>query len=45
MAERHSIRVLITKPGLDGHDKGVKVVAHALRDAGCEVICAGLHVR
>ena len=43
MAERHPIRVLIAKPGLDGHDKGAKVVAHALRDAGCEVIYTGLH--
>ncbi len=37
------IRVLIAKPGLDGHDKGAKVVARALRDAGCEVIYTGLH--
>jgi methylmalonyl-CoA mutase C-terminal domain/subunit len=37
------VRVLIAKPGLDGHDKGAKVVAHALRDAGCEVIYTGLH--
>ena len=37
------IRVLIAKPGLDGHDRGVKVVARALRDAGCEVIYTGLH--
>lgn len=37
------IRVLVAKPGLDGHDKGAKVVAHALRDAGCEVIYTGLH--
>lgn len=36
-------RVLIAKPGLDGHDRGAKVVAHALRDAGCEVIYTGLH--
>jgi methylmalonyl-CoA mutase C-terminal domain/subunit len=37
------IRVLIAKPGLDGHDRGAKVVALALRDAGCEVIYTGLH--
>ncbi len=37
------IRVLVSKPGLDGHDRGVKVVARALRDAGMEVIYTGLH--
>ncbi|MFH0825138.1 MAG: cobalamin-dependent protein, partial [Pseudomonadota bacterium] len=37
------IRVLIAKPGLDGHDRGAKVVALALRDAGMEVIYSGLH--
>lgn len=37
------IRVLIAKPGLDGHDRGVKVVARAFRDAGMEVIYTGLH--
>jgi len=37
------IRVLIAKPGLDGHDRGAKVVARALRDAGMEVIYTGLH--
>ena len=37
-----TIRVLITKPGLDGHDRGAKVIAHALRDAGMEVIYSGL---
>ncbi|MFW9777957.1 MAG: cobalamin B12-binding domain-containing protein [Candidatus Heimdallarchaeota archaeon] len=37
------IRVLLAKPGLDGHDRGVKVVARALRDAGMEVIYTGLH--
>jgi len=36
-------RVLLAKPGLDGHDRGVKVVARALRDAGMEVIYLGLH--
>jgi methylmalonyl-CoA mutase C-terminal domain/subunit len=38
-----NIRVLIAKPGLDGHDRGAKVVARALRDAGMEVIYTGLH--
>jgi isobutyryl-CoA mutase small subunit len=38
-----SIRVVIAKPGLDGHDRGAKVVARALRDAGVEVIYTGLH--
>ena len=37
------IRILVAKPGLDGHDRGVKVVARALRDAGIEVIYTGLH--
>ncbi|MFY1635993.1 cobalamin B12-binding domain-containing protein [Solwaraspora sp. WMMB335] len=37
------IRVVVAKPGLDGHDRGVKVVARALRDAGIEVIYTGLH--
>lgn len=38
-----SIRVLIAKPGLDGHDRGAKIVARALRDGGCEVVYTGLH--
>ncbi len=42
MSER-KIRVLVAKPGLDGHDRGAKVVAAALRDAGMEVIYTGLH--
>ncbi|HVY46364.1 MAG TPA: cobalamin B12-binding domain-containing protein [Minicystis sp.] len=42
MAER-KIRVLVAKPGLDGHDRGAKVVARALRDAGFEVVYTGLH--
>ncbi len=42
MGER-KIRVLLAKPGLDGHDRGAKVVAHALREAGMEVIYTGLH--
>ncbi len=37
------IRVLIAKPGLDGHDRGAKIVARALRDSGMEVIYTGLH--
>jgi len=40
---KRKIRVLIAKPGLDGHDRGAKVVARALRDAGMEVIYTGLH--
>lgn len=43
MAESSRIRVLIAKPGLDGHDRGAKVIARALRDAGFEVIYTGLH--
>ena len=42
MAER-TIRVVVAKPGLDGHDRGAKIVARALRDAGFEVIYTGLH--
>ncbi|MEX2584716.1 MAG: cobalamin B12-binding domain-containing protein [Gemmatimonadota bacterium] len=42
MVER-KIRVLVAKPGLDGHDRGAKVIASALRDAGMEVIYTGLH--
>ena len=38
-----ALRILLAKPGLDGHDRGIKVVARALRDAGCEVIYTGLH--
>ena len=41
-SSRH-IRILVAKPGLDGHDRGAKVVARALRDAGMEVIYTGLH--
>lgn len=37
------VRILLAKPGLDGHDRGIKVVARALRDAGFEVIYTGLH--
>lgn len=43
MASERKIRILIAKPGLDGHDRGAKVVARALRDAGFEVIYTGLH--
>ena len=42
MAEEHKIRVLVAKPGLDGHDRGAKVVARALRDAGMEIIYTGI---
>jgi methylmalonyl-CoA mutase, C-terminal domain len=43
MAAERKIRVLLAKPGLDGHDRGAKVVAHALKEAGMEVIYTGLH--
>src|SRR6204780_1101536 len=42
MAAEQKIRVLVAKPGLDGHDRGAKVIARALRDAGMEVIYTGL---
>lgn len=42
MTER-KVRILVAKPGLDGHDRGAKVVARALRDAGFEVVYTGLH--
>ena len=42
-AHSRPIRVLVAKPGLDGHDRGAKVVAAALRDAGMEVVYTGLH--
>ena len=42
MTER-TVRVVVAKPGLDGHDRGAKIVARALRDAGFEVIYTGLH--
>ena len=42
MSEERKIRVIVAKPGLDGHDRGAKVVARALRDAGMEVIYTGL---
>jgi methylmalonyl-CoA mutase C-terminal domain/subunit len=43
MSANRKIRVLVAKPGLDGHDRGAKVIARALRDAGFEVIYTGLH--
>ena len=42
MSER-TVRIVVAKPGLDGHDRGAKIVARALRDAGFEVIYTGLH--
>jgi methylmalonyl-CoA mutase C-terminal domain/subunit len=42
-SDEKRIRVVIAKPGLDGHDTGAKVVSHALKDAGMEVIYTGLH--
>jgi methylmalonyl-CoA mutase C-terminal domain/subunit len=42
MSSRRTIRVLIAKPGLDGHDKGAKIVARGLKDAGMEVIYTGI---
>ncbi len=43
MDEGRKIRVVVAKPGLDGHDRGAKIIARALRDAGMEVIYTGLH--
>lgn len=43
MEYKKKIRVLVAKPGLDGHDRGAKVIALALRDAGMEVLYSGLH--
>ena len=43
MSDHRRIRVLVAKPGLDGHDRGAKVIASAFRDAGFEVIYTGLH--
>ena len=43
MNEKKSLRVMVAKPGLDGHDRGARVVARALRDRGVEVIYTGLH--
>ena len=43
MSEQRKIRILVGKPGLDGHDRGAKVIARGFRDAGFEVIYTGLH--
>ena len=43
MDSRRKIRILVAKPGLDGHDRGVRVIARAYRDAGFEVVYTGLH--
>ncbi len=43
MSDTRTVRVVVAKPGLDGHDRGAKIVARALRDAGFEVIYTGLH--
>ncbi len=43
MSQERKIRVVVAKPGLDGHDRGAKIIARALRDAGMEVIYTGLH--
>src|SRR5213596_1935249 len=43
MTPGRTVRVVVAKPGLDGHDRGAKIVARALRDAGFEVIYTGLH--
>ena len=45
MSEKKKIRIIVAKPGLDGHDRGAKIVARALRDAGMEVIYLGLQQR
>jgi len=43
MSDERKIRVLVAKPGLDGHDRGAKIIASAFRDAGFEVVYTGLH--
>ncbi len=43
LSDDRPIRVVVAKPGLDGHDRGIKIVARALRDAGMEVVYTGLH--
>jgi methylmalonyl-CoA mutase cobalamin-binding domain/chain len=43
VSQERKIRVVVAKPGLDGHDRGAKIIARALRDAGMEVIYTGLH--
>src|SRR5512142_2017179 len=42
-AKERTLRIIVAKPGLDGHDRGAKIIARALRDAGFEVIYTGLH--
>ena len=42
-SNKRGIKVLIAKPGLDGHDRGAKVLIHALREAGMEILYTGLH--
>ncbi|MCK5588370.1 MAG: cobalamin-dependent protein, partial [Candidatus Lokiarchaeota archaeon] len=43
MTASHRFRILVAKPGLDGHDRGAKIIAQALRNAGMEVIYTGIH--
>ncbi len=43
MAEQRKLRVMVAKPGLDGHDRGARIIARAYRDAGFEVVYTGLH--
>ena len=43
MAQKRKIRVMVAKPGLDGHDRGARIIARAYRDAGFEVVYTGLH--
>ncbi len=43
MTQDRTLRIIVAKPGLDGHDRGAKIIARALRDAGFEVIYTGLH--
>jgi methylmalonyl-CoA mutase C-terminal domain/subunit len=43
LSDEKKLRILVAKPGLDGHDRGAKIIARALRDAGFEVIYTGLH--
>ena len=43
MSDKNVLRILVAKAGLDGHDRGAKIIARALRDAGFEVIYTGLH--
>ncbi|HEN21325.1 MAG: cobalamin B12-binding domain-containing protein [Deltaproteobacteria bacterium] len=43
MAQKRKVRIMVAKPGLDGHDRGARIIARAYRDAGFEVIYTGLH--